>query len=172
MPIIGNASTARIALDIHNGFHNSGWEKVGQGAFRTCWLHVASNVVYKVQHADWSADHTNAVELRNARNLLRRCMSNDQWINPHVRIPLTSGFHVGRCKELVVAMQYVKGRSGMDTYVSNSARQALFSLSFGDMHPFNYIVDADGTVWPVDMGSPRPGHPKFEQADRRCLSQF
>lgn len=146
------------------------WKELGAGSFRVVFLHVPTNVVYKISCNEFSetSEYENMQEVRNARNLLRKCRNNDQWISAYVRIPKVSAFTFG--DEVVVAMQYIAGILGYSATLAKAARESLYSLSFADMHGYNYIVDGDGTIWPVDMASPRPGHPRFTGADRRALT--
>jgi len=167
---IGTRRHAVEALELHNACLMAdapGWRQIGAGGFRNAYLHEPTRVVYKVGTATYSQAHENPVEVRNARSLLRRCANNDQWINEYVRIPLTSGFDI--LGTLVVAMQFIEGTMGKDAKAPQEAREALFSLKFGDMHGLNYIVDAEGTLWPIDLASPRPGSRDYSGPDRRVL---
>lgn len=175
--LIGTRSRARSIQKWFNDHRDNwydaippkGWKKVGSGGTRIVYLHEESGVVYKVcsyRHEDYD----NHAELENARSLYRRVRNNDQWWGAYVRIPKTSGFSFE--DNLVVAMEYIEGLMGYQSPDNSSqrAREELHSVGFSDMHGKNYIVDKDGTHWPIDMGSPLPGHPEYTAPDRRCLN--
>lgn len=155
MAHIGNRQHARVILDWHNdnwgnedGYSPDEWEIVGSGSFRTAYLHIPTNVVYKVEDGSWQG-YGSAQELRVAQSLRKNRTFKK------VRIPLTSGFrfHDG----LVLAMEAVKGESiGMfeDTRKARAGRLELFKVGFEDMHPQNFFIEPGGVVVPVDMASP------------------
>lgn len=73
--MIGNEADARFIRGwrIEDGQHNNnspeGWEYLGRGCYRAAYLHVASNVVYKVQHDYDYSYQTNAGEAAVLKHL-------------------------------------------------------------------------------------------------------
>lgn len=179
--LIGTASHARQILThwrtdrwANQELDENVWRNVGNGGTRHAFLHVPTGVVYKVDSSEYGYHgYMNADEIRNARRLLRRFRANGYKVSKHVQIPLTSAFRVKSPSgnhEYVIAMQYIEGTMGNEAKVSKAAREELFSLGFGDMHGYNYIVTECGTVWPVDMGSalrPGRGDPRARMAAGR-----
>lgn len=167
MPYIGSRKQARYALMMSiEGRVFDDWKMIGSGSFRTCYLHKPSGVVYKVESDFREEGYDNWSELKNARKLLRKCIDNDQWLDEYIRIPKVSGYRIG--DELVIAMQYIAGDIGADA-TNTSALRALYNIGFQDMHAANFISDDEGSLWPIDLASPLPGHPAYSAADERAL---
>jgi hypothetical protein len=162
--VIGNA---RHAKQIHDFYMSGGrdrdldqsvWKPIGSGGQRRAYLHIPTNVVYKIQYTDsWeSMGYCSESELFNARKLRAKVRKNDGWWGAYVRIPKVSGFRVripSGEKALVIGMEYVEGKSGYDGY-SREAGRELSETRIPDLHYKNVIVDKDGSVWPIDMGGP------------------
>lgn len=175
MSYIGSRRMAKQAQEVHDhNYHNGNtgsedWECVGGGSFRTVYLHKPTGVCYKVDTGYDQPGYGNTHEVRNAQRLLRRCKNNDQWLNEFVRIPKVSGYSFST--GVVVAMEFIAGTIGRKATTTEPARKALHSLKFSDMHGENFIVDESGTIWPVDLASPLPGHPDYSGPDNRALNQ-
>lgn len=161
--LIGNRSHAMAAVDYVRSLYpgseqtpTDDFRKVGSGAFRTAVLHIASSVIYKVEHGYKGsvAGYDNACEVRNARKLRRMSYPDGYW-STRVRIPKVSAFNV--YDMLVVAMEFIDGTLGYDAgdSVSQDAYAELRWLGFSDMHGKNYMVEPDGTLVPVDLASNR-----------------
>lgn len=151
--VIGTRAVAEAALFAYraNVYNTEPWRLLGSGSIRYAILHTPTNVVYKVEHRDttvaWT-DYSNRVELQNGRRL-RRMAYPDGWWSTRVRIPRVSGFRFGT--DLVVAMEYVKHTPSLK--VSRMTHTELWTTGISDMHSNNWAVDAEGTVWPIDLGS-------------------
>lgn len=137
-----------------------GFEQVGQGGQRTAFLHIASSVVYKVQHQDrWADDgqgYCSETELRNARALARLVRSRGYMWSALVRIPKVSGMSVLKPSgenALIIAMEYVKGSNpGRNTH---QAMQDLRKTGLSDLHFKNVILEGEtGHLVPIDLGAP------------------
>lgn len=132
------------------------------GVCRFVYFDKKNGVVYKVDQ-DPDGQFDNKRELQNARYLWKKYPEGK--IGTHLKLPIVSGYTFGN--DLVIAMTYVKGRTGDRCGVnkwrkSRPGRRALEQLKFLDMHGGNYIVeDKVNVVWPVDLGSP---------FDRECPS--
>ncbi len=149
MPLIGDRTTAtRI---VHGDF--SGLSEMSAGSCRQVYLDYDNDVVYKVtrSYIDEGSGYDNLTEYRVARRLLSKCRNNDQWLTPHIRIPLVSMFSVGGT--FVIAMQFIEGTTGYSSRgrLSREAAADLRRLNFRDMHGQNFVVDHDGVVWPIDF---------------------
>lgn len=161
--LIGNRSHAMAAVDYVRSLDPGSeqaptdeFRKVGNGAFRTAVLHIASSVIYKVEHGYKGsvAGYDNACEVRNARKLRKQSYPDGYW-STRVRIPKVSAFNV--YDMLVVAMEFIDGTLGCDAgdSVSQDAYAELGWLGFSDMHGKNYMVEPDGTLVPIDLASNR-----------------
>ena len=168
--LIGNRSHAKAALDMHLDpvtATDPAFRKIGNGAFRTAYLHEATGVVYKVDGCGGQWSYTNTSEVRNARNLAKIV-----W--ERVRIPKVSLFtfreagtkDVRRAKNFdafVVAMEFVDGPLGRDTRDGHRhpGFEEFRSKGSGpsnnwrcsDMHGANFIIDKDGFFVPIDLAS-------------------
>ncbi len=169
MALIGTRTlAAQILLHRRNGGGDlDGWKVAGGGGFRTAYLHLATQVIYKVQGcSDPTDEYGSHYEVRHAQTLYRR--SNNGILGTRVRIPKTSGFTIG--DDYVVAMEYIQGRQlgwGPSTEAAEG-RWELFTLcGFHDMHQGNYVVEPSGHVVPIDMGSPRK---RTGEADTRLVN--
>ena len=175
MAIIGNRRHAAFAYGMAREHFDptEGWEKTSGGC-RKVYIHKPSGVVYKVDHSKTNPEHyrwgyDNAAELAVGQRLGRKTRANDYWWGAYVRIPKVSGFTING--EIVIAMQYIAEASGEG--ISREAANELLSLGMGDMHSGNFIVDVDGVIWPIDLGSPvskrsRGGH-YFDRPDTRMM---
>jgi hypothetical protein len=149
---IGNRKDAAEVLMHHEGMGvPSEWRRIGSGAFRTAYLHIASGVVYKVENNPTYAagsDMGNKCEARNARRLAKHA-----W--KHIVIPTVSLFTIG--EHFVVAMEYVEGTLGM-TYGKHPGPDEWYKVPYRnrvrDMHGGNYIIrSSDNKMVPVDLAS-------------------
>lgn len=145
-----------------------GWLRLGNGSYRVVYLHIDTNVVYKVEVrlADGEG-YDSATEVRHAQRLRRG--SDNGRIASHLRIPVTSGFRIG--EYMVVAMEAVRGAM-LDGYSGKHVKGRVQLLELGkfeDMHCYNYIVERGGVVVPIDMASPRV-RDAVMNADSRVLS--
>lgn len=173
--LIGTRAHAQEVFEAHHGtFKRLGddWDICGggSGSTRHVYIHKPTSVVYKTQqsYAGWIADYGNDKEIANAR-ALRRLVERG-LVGKYVGIPKVSGFRFkdGNHTRIIVAMEFIDGIIGSNAHSRPEARQELFSLGLGDMHGYNYIVDKDGRIWPIDMGSRRyPFRSAF--ADDRAL---
>lgn len=151
-----------------------------EGGLRQVFFDKNNGVVYKVDF-EWTIKYeetyANRMELNNARYLRKKYP--DGIVGEHVRIPACSGYTFdGR---LVVAMEYVRGRIGMEIFYDRPrvwkriepARKELFKLGFRDMHSNNWIVDKEDKIWPIDLGSPRSWkHADYEPPDDAPLWKY
>lgn len=159
MALIGNRSHARQALDLDGwaARESTEWTSIGSGSIRSAFLHIATGVIYKTEHSAYGDQYDNAFEVRRFQRLAKKFP--DLNVGMFCRLPKTSGFNIdGR---IVVAMEYVKGIKASyinpdhDHYVGVSyGLWELESLCFEDMHYGNYLVDEQGYVVPIDLGSP------------------
>lgn len=165
---IGNRNHAKAALGHHYNGKYKGWRRLGNGASRVAWLHIETDVVYKVQ--SWGNSRDNETEYKNARECRKL-----QW--ERVRIPKMSIFRFPpkdkrrKTKEAVIAMEHVKGRMGESIPKTHyvAARKELFEKGgFGDMHGLNFKVEGRLFV-PIDMGSDRFGK-GWRSPDDRVLT--
>lgn len=170
MPLIGSRKVAKEIYDFIKSDKRlppDKWRSIGSGSFRSVYLHVPTQVVYKVDDYMYDQGYTNKRELHNARVL--RKMSQDGFIGKKCRIPKVSGYKFG--DDIVLAMEHIKGEPGPN-FVSSSKRAAegrrtLHQVGrFEDMHEYNYLVEKGAVVVPVDMGSPRVS---LNFADTRVL---
>lgn len=131
------------------------WKRLGSGCSRTAWLHVPTDVVYKV--SDWddpAPGFGNRNELRQAKRLWKESDGRGR-IGRYIKAPITSGFNVkgaATSPKLILAMEH--GRDTGD-FPSQGGHRALYRLGFGDMHRGNYVVLKGGRIMPIDMASPR-----------------
>ena len=183
MAIIGNRRHAAFAYGMAREHFDptNGWCRTSGGC-RKVYIHEPSGVVYKVDHEQTHPEHyrwgyDNAAELTHARRLAAKCKANDYWWGAYVRIPKVSGFTING--EIVIAMQYIAEAPIVDKWtkpaISREAANELLSLGMGDMHGNNFIVDVDGVIWPIDLGSPvskrsRGGH-YFDRPDTRMMAR-
>lgn len=174
MANIGSKAHASEILNIRNvGWtdHNSpNWDLLGSGYSRDAYLHIPTDVVYKVPSQDYFNDIQRR-EARNARALRKRLV--EAGITS-IRVPEVSVFTVdGIC---ILAMECVRGTMIpwiCPTDIAAAGRVALFHYGrFGDMHNENFIIDEGGKVVPVDMGSYRGWDKDGEYCgpDERVLS--
>lgn len=164
-----HAAQAMMLRSDHNVVPETmGFEKVGSGAFRNAYLHVESDVVYKVDGMGRQWEYTNRGEVRTARILAKM-----EW--NRVRIPKVALFTfkgkgrdkwasdtdeapTGKWDVFIVAMEHIPGPIGRD--VPNSwdhpgyteFRDAVGWKRCGDMHGGNYKIHDDMFV-PIDLGS-------------------
>lgn len=125
-----------------------GWTLLGSGSFRAVFLHIESDVAYKLDCAGYEdPGYDSRQEVSVARRLRKRTFSK-------VRIPATSGYNIGG--KFVVAMERVDGTMGGSSNPATfrEGLLELFRIGFMDMHEWNYMIDSDGFVVPVDMASP------------------
>lgn len=159
MAYIGTRAHARAATALMDDTKE--WRSVGTGSYRNAWLHIPTNVVYKVgcSGAWGDAQYESPAEVRNAQRLWRQM--NGAFPSAHVRIPRVSGYTVD--DELVVAMEYVKGHMltwgdlSEPGHLPETTRRGLWELyriGFADMHNSNFLIDEDGYVVPIDLASP------------------
>lgn len=157
MANIGSRAHAAEILNVRNvGWTDQtspNWELVGSGYSRDAYLHTPSDVVYKVPSSTW-LDYIQHREARNARSFRKRLI--DAGVTS-VRVPKVSLYTVDNVP--ILAMEYVRGTMIpwiSPTDIAAAGRVALFHYGrFGDMHNENFIVDEDGKVVPIDMGSYR-----------------
>ena len=157
MANIGSKAHASEILNVRNvGWtdqNSPNWELVGSGYSRDAYLHTPSDVVYKVPSNTW-VEHVQYREARNARTFRKRLI--DAGVTS-VRVPKVSLYTVEDVP--ILAMEYVRGT--MIPWISPSdiaaaGRVALFHYGrFGDMHNENFVIDNQGKVVPIDMGSYR-----------------
>lgn len=157
------ALAAAVFYSHHNGakwgesLDESEWESLCGGSTRNVWLHRETNTVYKTQsgYGSWIDDYGNDVELKNVRALQK--LQAEGYFGTHVSIPRTGGFRFWdsdhQTHRWIIAMEFVKGTVGAFKAPSHEARQELYNLGLSDMHGHNYIVDDNGHVWPIDLGS-------------------
>lgn len=167
MARIGNRKDAKFILEWYrehgrNKDTPEGWKMLGSGSYRIAFLHVESDVVYKVDRwADTSDGYESNVEVRHARTLWRQS-GGTGILGTRFRVPKVSGFNF--TGQVVVAMEAIRGvlmaDHGDDT-VCPEGRFELYQIGrFGDMHPYNFFIDENGYAVPVDMASPRSSkHP-------------
>jgi len=154
--LIGTRNHAAMALGfVREGRYVDEFKPAGSGAFRQALLHVASNVLYKVEHERRSdcPGYSNTAEVRNAAKM-RRMSYPDGWWSARVRIPKVSGFRING--SMVVAMEYIDGQTGWaamrDNLVHEDAIAELYWLNVDDMHGKNWMFK-DGVIYPVDLAS-------------------
>ena len=155
--LIGNRAHAAEAVENYNalldGFDSATgeWSCIGSGCFREAWLHMASDVVYKIEIDDSEPDYGNRAEWRNAR-ALRRML----WEN--VYIPLTSLYVLPSGAE-VIAMEHIDGTlgksQGSNSYYSKGYLELSRKAGFSDMHGANFKINSKGKIVPIDMASER-----------------
>lgn len=156
MPRIGSRSLARIILSVvqEHLIMSDEWRQIGTGCFRYAFLHIPTNVVYKVGSNEWgeSDGYGNEMEVKNAQRLWD-LSSGDGYLTGYLRIPLTSGFRFET--GTVCAMEYITPSENPEED-STQGRIDLFNIGrFRDMHFENFVVEPGGVVVPIDMASPR-----------------
>lgn len=153
MPNVGSRASARKALEIYKADRDrmpAGWKILSAGGTRVVYLNKKENVVYKID-PDWMKkyyDYNNSRELRNAYAMAAKVRQGK--VGPNVRIPKTSGYKIN--DDVIVAMEFVKGRH---VALPKDLAFQVYQLNFNDMHRHNYILDAAGNAWIIDMGSMR-----------------
>lgn len=164
--LIGTRKHAIEAIEVNEEYEQTsaektGWMLLGGGSMRNAWLHIGTNVVYKVE--TWRNEGMdNATEAKRAAAL--RVLA---WTN--VRIPLTSLFKVE--SQEVLAMERIIGTLGTHSNKGSNAehrREMLERGRLSDMHGDNFMFeDSSGKLVPVDMGSHR--RKSHAEADHRVL---
>lgn len=169
MTRIGSRKTAKLLVESLNETSRApeGFNLIGSGSFRSVYLHVEENVVYKVDDGYDDGDYDNVREYRNAKTL-RRMADENGVIGKHIRIPAVTGYDING--SFVIAMEYVGGTMGATARVPNAARKELYKIGkFHDMHGYNYKYD-NGYIIPIDMGSLRAKCHTNPNVDRRILT--
>lgn len=101
--MIGSETLAREVYNLHHARSASGmWNRIGQGCYRTAYLNVMDNLVYKV-----GTRYANETEFENTSRLLDRLLDVPP-IDINVRIPRAAHFD-GLCNrqlESVIVQEY------------------------------------------------------------------
>ncbi len=133
-----------------------GWEFLGTGSYRSVWL-SPEGVAYKVSHS--SRDDQSGPEVEK----LAEVWENTDRLPAQCRVPRFEQYEVG--DELVVAVEYIKGKTLAEARYSEGVDRDLFRFfaealrviesRFGlwDMHTENAMVDSEtGDLVVVDLG--------------------
>lgn len=138
----------------------TGWEEIGEGAYRVAFL-SPSNVVYKIEY-DWSPSHGNEGEWETYCEVLST--------------PLPSGWRIAEMNLIevgevpVIASEFIPGGHEEVCIWSNDfcscvpnhnvfakaiaeMDRVAHALRISDMHAYNYALDLDGTRVVIDLGS-------------------
>lgn len=168
MTEVGNADHAREIAEFFysNNPANMTWrekvkgrtprafKRIGDGSYRVAYLHKATGIVYKVdKYRDTHGSMNNKGEANNYPVIAEKVK--DKGCK-HVKIPATFGheFMLDVHKVCVVAMEFVAGAIGTEAIIdyTGPAYREYRALGVSDSHGGNYVVDDEGTIWPIDLG--------------------
>lgn len=154
---VGTLELATAAVEHHDStvMHNHSndeWTYLGCGAFRFAYLHVPTQVVYKV--ARWNPEVSDAEVAAVKR--LRKMIWQGVYIpkaDRHV-VPSGAGEHY------VVAMEYIDAPLAWVALSEDWEAGASYpgrvefrvKSDIWDMHMKNWLLAANGVMIPIDMG--------------------
>lgn len=155
--MIGNETDARFIRDWVRGgkhYHPEGWQRLGTGCYRAAWLHVASGVVYKVQHEATYSYQTNHAEARNIARYRFKKMPKG------CRLPRYQFFALDNQEDGVMAMErfskllrevsYYQDPNGY--YDRHKELQGVLRDVY-DLHGGNLAIDEENELLvPIDLG--------------------
>lgn len=162
--MIGNETDARfirdwVRKDSGSGYYGTtstpeGWERLGYGCYRAAWLHIASGVVYKVQHDSYGSFQSNKVESYNIRRYWFKKMPKGCRLPKHQFFALDNPEdgviameRFGRLLKAVSVYQDPHGYHDRKLPLLNALRDVY------DLHGSNLAIDEENELLvPIDMG--------------------